>query len=105
MAEDETTDRLQLGEARDHSPKRVLEIRDWEPHVALHGYDTESDLDADVCCSECGEVIEAVVTQQDSDVLRATIPQIEGFVCGCSKTPKTWTARSIGSGGDIAGEE
>lgn len=95
---DLTTDDVDQLEIRSESPKRVLEIRDREPHLALHGHDTESGNEADLCCSECGEVIEVVVTQQDSEILRASIPQIEGFVCGCSETPKTWAARSIGSG-------
>ena len=100
MGEDNdlTTDDVDQLEIRSESPKRVLEIRDREPPLALYGYDTERENEADLCCSECGEVIEAVITQQELEMLQASIPQIEGFVCGCSETPKTWAVRSIGSG-------
>lgn len=64
----------------------IADPQAFETFLKVHGYDTESEEKAHLCCSECGERIELV-----SGGLGGT----RGGVCGCAETPKEWRAETI----------
>lgn len=74
-------------------------VNGHDPFLELRGYDTESDLETGLCCGECGEPLEAVVTDVEHETpFGGSWPttQLEGFVCGCRETPGWFTIETLG---------
>lgn len=87
-----------LGAVKEASDPQVgMLVHQDTPLMEILGYDTDSDEDAHLCCSECGEPVEFVAEEPDTDDVPEGIPdflpQVRylGAVCGCRETPGKWS--------------
>jgi len=75
----------------------VLYVRDTDPMLQLFGHGTDSDENAHLNCSACGEQVKAVTTEKENqfEIGPEIWVNVVGFVCGCRETPKNWNVNSV----------
>lgn len=67
------------------SAERIAEFSSVDTFFRLVGYNTDSDVEAHLCCSECGARV----------ALAGGGWNIEGGVCGCEEPPKEWKIEPV----------
>lgn len=69
----------------DEPPRKVAELKGGNTFFQIMGYSTDSDVEANLRCSECGQQVE----------LMARGMSIAGGVCGCKNPPKVWKIEPV----------